>query len=178
MPAPLFGAGYASGEDQINFQVPYETPTGPGAAQVQIFNNGDLIATVQADSYTEDPGIFMYDGNYAVAEHGDDGSLIGPNSPAQPGEVIVLYVTGLGPLTIDLADGVGAPSNPLAYTQDPFQVEVNGEGCAVQFSGLGPGFVGLYQINLVLPSDLPPGNLNVQIFSTYSNSGTAVLPVD
>jgi uncharacterized protein (TIGR03437 family) len=60
---------------------------------------------------------------------------------------------------------------------DPFQVVVQGEQCGVVYSGLAPGFVGLYQVNFVLPSDLPAGNLNVQIFSQYSNSGIAILPV-
>jgi uncharacterized protein (TIGR03437 family) len=47
----------------------------------------------------------------------------------------------------------------------------------VDFSGLAPGFVGLYQLNITLPTDLPQGNLNVQIVSPYASSGDAVLPV-
>lgn len=174
---PLFSVAYVNGQDQISFQVPYETATGQGAADVQIFNFGNLVAEITTDSYTEDPGIFMYQGQYAVAVRGQDNSLIGPDNPANPGEVIVLYTTGLGPLSANLTDGYGAPSNPLAYTVDPFQVVVNGEQCDVLFSGLGPGFVGLYQINFVLPGDLPAGNLDIQILSTYANSGIATIPV-
>lgn len=176
IPAPIYGVAYANGEDQISVQVPYEVAVGPGAAQVQVYNNGVLAASVVVDSFTEDPGIFMYNGNYAVAVHADY-TLIGPNNPAQPGEVIVLYTTGLGPLNQNLIDGLGAPYNPLAYTIDPFQVFVNGENCYVDFSGLAPGFVGLYQLNVTLPLDLPRGNLNVQIVSPYASSGDAVLPV-
>jgi uncharacterized protein (TIGR03437 family) len=60
---------------------------------------------------------------------------------------------------------------------DPFQVVVDGEQCQVLFSGLAPGFVGLYQINLRLPFDLGPGNLDIQILSPFANSGMATLPV-
>lgn len=174
--APIYGVAYANGEDQISVQVPYEVPVGPGVGQVQVYNNGVLEASVTVDSFTEDPGIFMYNGNYAVAVHADY-SLIGPNNPARPGEVIVLYTTGLGPLNQNLVDGLGAPYNPLADTLDPFQVFINGENCYVDFSGLAPGFVGLYQLNITLPNDLPQGNLNVQIVSPYASSGDAVLPV-
>ena len=109
--------------------------------------------------------------------HASDGKLIDPVDPAAPGETIILYVTALGPLSIDLPDGFGAPSDPLAYTIDPFDVLVGGEPCRVLFSGLGPGYVGLYQLNLVLPPDLPSGNLGIQVTSPYANSQAAVLPV-
>jgi adhesin/invasin len=175
--APLYGVALADDEDQISFQVPYETPVGLGVGVVEIFNDGVSVATIQTDSYTEDPGIFLYNGNYAIAEL-PDYSLIGTDNPASPGDTIVLYTTGLGPLTLDLVDGYGSPTTPpFAETVDPFQVVVQGEQCGVVYSGLAPGFVGLYQVNFVLPSDLPAGNLNVQIFSQYSNSGIAILPV-
>ncbi len=179
-PAPIFSIAYSAADqqDQISFQVPYRTETGPNAAEVQVFNFGQQVADIITDSFTEDPGIFAYGaGNYAVALAASDYSLIGPKNPAIPGEVLTLYTTGLGRLTLDLRDGYGAPSNPLAYTVDAFDVVVNGEKCAILFSGLGPGFVGLYQINIRLPQDLPNGNLDVQILSSYGNSQIATLPV-
>ncbi len=176
--APIFSVAYANGEDQISVQVPYETATGPSAAEVQVYNNGNLVADFLTDSYVEDPGIFLYGNNYAVAVNAADYSLIGPNNPAYPGEIITLYTTGLGPLTLNLQDGVGAPYNPLAYTQDPFQVLIAGQQANVLFSGLAPGFVGLYQLNIQLPNNLPAGNLDLQIYTSYANSGIATLPVN
>jgi uncharacterized protein (TIGR03437 family) len=177
--APILTVAYNGSEDQINFQVPFATPTGPGAVQLEIFNNGISLATIIADSFLEDPGIFYYvlDSNYAIAVRASDFTLIGPNDPASPGEVLTLFTTGLGPVSVDVPDGAPAPLDPLAYTLDPFQVLVNGEPCDVLFSGLAPGFVGLYQLNLVLPSDLPSGNLDLQITSTYASSNIATLPV-
>jgi len=176
IPAPLFSVAFVDGQDQISFQVPYAAPVGSGAAEVQVFDGNFQTADIIADSFTEDPGIFVYNGNYAVAVNSTDGSLIGPNNPAIPGEIVVLYTTGLGPLTLNLRDGYGAPSSPLAYTADPVSVIVDGENCTVYFSGLAPGFVGLYQVNFRLPTDLPPGNLDIQIQTPFVNSAMATLP--
>ena len=175
--APIYSVAFNNGEDQISFQVPYATPTGPDAAQVEVFDHGDQTANIVTDSFTEDPGIFAYNGNYALAVHPSDGTLVGPSVPALPGEVVVLYVTALGPLSLALADGYPAPSNPLAYTTDPFDVLVNGELCEVLCSGLAPGFVGLYQINFRVPGDAAFGNLDLQIRSPFASSRIAVLPV-
>jgi uncharacterized protein (TIGR03437 family) len=103
--------------------------------------------------------------------------LIGPDNPTFRGEVLVLYTTGLGPLTLNLADGVGAPLDPLAWTADPLEVLVDREQCVVYFSGLAPGFVGLYQINFKVPLDAAHGNLDLQIQSPYVSSGIVTLPV-
>src|SRR6202022_1754754 len=137
-----------------------------------VFDQGFQTAAILADSFTEDPGIFVYNGSYAVAT-ATDGSLIGPNNPAIPGEVLVLYTTGLGPVTLNLPDGVRAPFNRLAYTIEPVDVFVFNERCEVLFSGLAPGFVGLYQVNFRLPTDVPRGNLDIQIETPYANSRVA-----
>lgn len=176
--APILSVAYdGNSEDQISIQIPINTPTGSGAVELEVFNNGISVVTIVADSFLEDPGIFFYDSNFAVAVRASDYTLIGPDDPASPGEVLTLYATGLGPVTVDVPDGVPAPSSPLAYTQEPFQVLVDNEICDVLFSGLAPGFVGLYQINFVLPTDLPSGNLDLQITSPSASSNIATLPV-
>ena len=176
--APIFSVAYANGEDQISFQVPYETPVGPGAGFVRVLDHGFETARLSVDSFTEDPGIFVYQGQYAVALSGTDYSLIGPGNPTFPGEILLLYTTGLGPLSLNLTDGYGAPSNPLAYTVQPLQVVLDGENCRVFFSGLAPGFVGLYQVNFVVPNDARSGNLNLRIQSPFATSTDATLPVE
>ncbi len=175
--APIYAIAYANGQDQISVQVPYDTPVGPKAARVEVLDYGSTVGSALVDSYDQDPGIFVYQGDYAVALRYPDYSLIGPDNRAARGDVLILYTTGLGPLSLILQDGYGAPGSPPATTMDPFQVLVAGRPCRVLFSGLGPGYVGLYQINLQLPSDLPAGDLDIQILSQYSNSQIATLPV-
>ncbi len=175
--APIYGIAYANGQDQISIQVPYEAPTGPSAAEIQVLDFGTVVADFVTDSFTEDPGIFTYDSGLAIAE-ASDYSLIGTDNPANPGEALVLYVTGLGPLNADLVDGYGSPTSPpFAETLDPFQVVLDNEDCSVFFSGLAPGFVGLYQINFYVPQDAASGNLEISIHDAYANSASALLPV-
>ncbi len=176
--APIYGIAYSGGQDQISVQVPYEAPTGPDAAEIQVYDEGTLVADFFTDSFTEDPGLFTYGDGLAIAEAADY-SLIGPDNPANPGEALVLYVTGLGPLDDpNLVDGYGAPSSePFARTVDPFQVVVDNENCQVFFSGLAPGFVGLYQINFYVPQDAAAGDLPIYIQDAYANSAVAMLPV-
>ena len=177
IPAPLYSVVDVNGEDQISLQVPYEAPTGPLAAEIQVVDEGTVVADFFTDSFTEDPGVFAYDGNYAIAE-ASDYSLIGPGNPAIPGEPLILFVTGLGPLDMNLVDGYGSPTSPpFAETVDPFQVIVDNENCNVFFSGLAPGFVGLYQVNFYVPQDAASGNLPIFIQSPYATSNTAILPV-
>ena len=126
IPAPIYGIAFAGGQDQISIQVPYAAPTGPGAAEIQVVDEGTMVADFFTDSFTEDPGIFTYDGNFAIAE-ASDYSLIGPDNPANPGEPLVLYVTGLGPLNQDLVDGYGC-SDQSAACRDGRSVP----GCARQ----------------------------------------------
>ncbi len=194
VPAPLYTVAYTNGGDQINFQVPYETPVGlianNAGSVVDVYSNNVLVSSTLVDSYTEDPGIFIYVQNniqYAIAVHLPDYALVTPQDPAVANEYIVLYTTGLGPLTANVQDGFGAPSDPLAYTADPFTASIDGLSCGVPatpappcsvlFSGLAPGFVGLYQLNLQMPSSFSGPNVPVQIFTGYSNSGVAYLPV-
>lgn len=175
--APIYGIAYANGQDQISIQVPYETPVGPNAADIQVYNQGLIVADFASDSFTEDPGIFTYDNGLAIAQ-ASDYSLIGRDNPAIPGEPLVLYVTGLGPLDQNLPDGYGAPTNPLANTIDPFRVILDNEDCTVFFSGLTPGLVGVYQINFYVPKDAASGNLQIYIQDAYTNSAVATLPVE
>ena len=64
LPAPIYGVAHAGGEDQISIQVPYEAPTGTGAAEIQVLDYGMIVPDFFTDSVTEDPGIFTYDGNF------------------------------------------------------------------------------------------------------------------
>lgn len=178
--APIFSISYANGQDQISFAIPWQTQTGLGAAEVKVFDYGNLVADVIVDSYTDDPGIFAYEKygtQYAVALHSSDYALITPEDAAYRGEIIILYTTGLGPVDQFIQNGYGAPAKPLANTLDKFHVRIAGEDARVYFSGLAPGFVGLYQINMELPGDLPAGDLSLKIFSDYADSQTVYLPV-
>jgi uncharacterized protein (TIGR03437 family) len=154
-PAPLFFVS----STQINIQIPYETPVGtPVPVVVSLNGTQSTPVNVTAQSYA--PGVFTYQRTTSatdpVIEHAD-GSLVTPASPAQPGEVLVIWATGAGKLNNTPADGAGAPSAPPSTTVDAPSVTIGTAAAAVQFSGLAPGFVGLLQINVQVPTTLPSG---------------------
>src|SRR5262245_54174304 len=97
--APIFAVTNTNGQSQINFQVPWETDTGPDAAEIEVLDFGDTVARIQTESFTADPGIFTTEG-YALAVRAADWSLIRPGDAARPGAAIIIYATGLGPVSL------------------------------------------------------------------------------
>jgi uncharacterized protein (TIGR03437 family) len=155
--APLF---YVS-PGQINFQTPFETAA--GVAGVTVERGGVPSATVGAAVLADSPGIFTYQRTAEIADpvvvHAD-GAVVSPQNPARPGEVVVIYATGIGSLTNPPATGEGAPAEPLAVSAVEAGVMVGNLTAEVLFAGLTPGYVGLLQINVQLPDVLPAGNVH------------------
>jgi uncharacterized protein (TIGR03437 family) len=94
--------------------------------------------------------------------------------PASPGEVMLIYCTGLGAVSSTPADGA-AGSGQTTIAQPT--VTIGGQKGTVQFSGLAPGFVGLNQVNVQLPASLQSGNQAVVIEIGGASSNSVLLPV-
>ena len=73
------------------------------------------------------------------------------------GDILTIYLTGLGAVNPPVPDGVAAPLSPLSTTAVIPSVEIGGAGAPVLFSGLVPGYVGLYVLNVSVPSSTPQG---------------------
>jgi len=126
-----------------------------------------FVSVVPATQFAEvAPAIFTHaldDGiNRAVVQN-TAGTLNGPAgsnaTPANLGEVQVLWVNALGPTTQTVPDGEPAPGPPsLAETMRPVGVYVNGTRQSVQFSGMAPGLSGVYQVNFLLSPVTPVMN--------------------
>ena len=89
--------------------------------------------------------------------------LVSVTAPAAGGEVLEIFATGLGPVSNTQADGVATPVNTLSSDQIIPRVIISGVDAKVLFAGLAPGFVGLYQMNVVVPSNLASGPATVVI---------------
>ncbi|MBZ5595662.1 MAG: hypothetical protein LAP39_25770 [Acidobacteriia bacterium] len=76
---------------------------------------------------------------------------------SKAGDVIVVYCAGLGTVTAPVASGAAAPADPLSRTVTPV-VTIGGLPAQVMFSGLTPGYAGLYQVNAVVPAGVTPGD--------------------
>ncbi len=174
--APIFAVDNVGGQQQINFQVPYEI-AGLPSATVQVIDNGVSGNTITAPVLGVQPGIFTFTAGsivYGAILHADF-SLANTSSPAVAGETVLIYCTGLGVVTSAPADGAAA-SGAANTTLTP-TVSIGGSPAAVSYAGLAPGYVGLYQVNAAIPSGLASGNQPVVITSNGVSSPAAMLPI-
>ena len=73
--------------------------------------------------------------------------------------VITAYVTGLGAVSPAVPTGSPAPLDVLSYAQATVTATLGGVPApSVQFAGLAPGFIGLGQVNILVPQDAPKGD--------------------
>ena len=163
------------GQEQISFQVPFEA-TG-ATAEITVENNGSRSNIVSVPLRDAAPGIFLVDGAHGAFLHADF-TLVTAARPAARGEVLLAFLTGLGSVNPPVATGSPAPGQePLARTAAVTTVTVGNQSAAVSFSGLAPGFIGLYQVNFQVPALTPAGNVDVVAATAGANSNTAKLEV-
>ena len=88
-------------------------------------------------------------------------TLITPSNPAVKGETVLIYATGPGPVNSSPGTGNPASTKTLSPTQFPVSVTFGSVNAHVAFSGLAPTFVGLYQINAIVPAATGSGSLDL-----------------
>jgi uncharacterized protein (TIGR03437 family) len=100
--------------------------------------------------------LFQLDAQNAVTTR-DDGSAITPDKPVNPGDDVILYVTGLGqtmpPIQYCELPTKAAPLKQLADLKVALDGIVVDAG-NITYAGIAPGFAGLYQVNLQLPASI------------------------
>ena len=158
IPAALF---FVSGT-QINAQVPFELVSGAGVASVQVTRGGETSVIQPVSVAAVSPGIFTQNqqgtGAGAIL-HAADFQPVTESNPAQTGEFLLIFCTGLGPVLPEVPSGNVAPgTEPLARTVSPPLVNIGGIPAEVVYSGLAPGFVWLYQVNVEVPVGASPPN--------------------
>jgi beta-glucosidase len=157
--APLF---YVSG-GQVNIQIPWEL-AGRSQAALTVTANGQTSAPRTASLAQYAPAIFNINGRGVI----QDASfrLIDPSNPAAAGRTtIVIYCTGLGPVTNQPPSGAAGLAIPLSETPTTPAVTVGGVPAKVDFSGLVPGLVGVYQVNAATPVGAPAGDATPVVIS-------------
>jgi uncharacterized protein (TIGR03437 family) len=184
--APTYG--------QINFQVPSATPLGTNVIAVQNASTGELLAGGTFSVGAPGPGLFAQNGGgsgLGSILNGDGVTVNSATNPATPGSVVSLYGTGPGAVSPPVPDGQPAPSSPLSYAVTSYgssaqSCEAPSTTCVifndsifgtVQFSGLAPGFVGLWQINVQIPASLPAGEVAVKVTVGGVSSNTVAIVI-
>jgi uncharacterized protein (TIGR03437 family) len=144
---------------QINFVAPADSNLGP--VSVQVTHNGVTSNTVTAQLQSLAPACFLFAGKYAAATHVNfspaaSSSLFSTATPAKPGEAIILWGTGFGPTSPQ--DNIGQLTNDDPAVTTPPMVTVGGVQAQVLGAVRSPGFAGLYQIAIQVPSSLSDGD--------------------
>ena len=173
---------------QVNAQVPWNLVPGNTSLSVGVMvtMNGISSAPAQVMVGPFSPGIFTAGppAFRAIAQN-QDGMLAQPpgsipgltTHPVKVGDALVIYVTGLGPVDNPPPDGVVPPSGTLVNTLTKPTVMVGGMTAQVLFSGLQPQFVGVNQINIVIPPTAPTGDaipLTIQMGGITSPSNVTI----
>jgi uncharacterized protein (TIGR03437 family) len=162
---------------QLNVQVPYTVPVN---TQYQLtVQHGNTLSVPQSLVVAEaQPGIFTVNqqgtGQGSIVKS-DQATLAQPGTPASIGETVVIYCTGLGAVTPAVKEGVAAPlTPPLSTTVNAVTVTIGGKVAQVLFSGLTPGYAGLYQVNAVVPSGITTGDTVPVVLSVAGQDSPAV----
>jgi uncharacterized protein (TIGR03437 family) len=141
---------------QINFLVPASFQ--PTASNVQVVRDGTSGPLIPVRIAASAPALFQMDAQNAIATR-PDGSLLTPAAPATPGGIVILYGTGLGQ-TVPAAVFGQIPREAAQVKQiAAFQIILDGipvDATNILYAGLAPGFAGLYQINLRIPTGTGP----------------------
>ena len=177
-PVPLLFAS----ENQMNLQFPVESPSGQQRIAIRTADTDELVAGAPIVVTPTQPGLFTrsQNGQGPALALNQDGSLNATDNPTLTGNVLQLFGTGQGPTNPVVASGEPAPAGPLAVTvavpqteavecasiQSSLCVAVGSKLAEVLFSGLAPGFVGLWQLNIRIPSgeDVLTGEVPLTVF--------------
>ncbi|MGO9128249.1 MAG: CotH kinase family protein [Bryobacteraceae bacterium] len=153
-------------DGQIELQIPWDLPA--GGASVVVSVGGEMSNTLAICIQATMPTILSI-------VHQSDGNPVSNAEPAVAGEILVAYMAGLGDVNTGLSFGTAAPASPLVLTAVTPQVTLGGMPAYVISSGLSPGFVGLYQVTVVLPATLPQGGLaNLTVTAGSSATSTSL----
>lgn len=127
-------------------------------------NNGSASATFVSVPATYGSAFFTWPGGQAVATRQDysyavkSGTFTTATIAAKPGDVVILWGTGFGPTTPGTLEGLVVPNDRTYSTTTAPTVTVNGVAATVYGAALTPGFAGLYQVAIQVPSSVGSGD--------------------
>jgi uncharacterized protein (TIGR03437 family) len=158
---------------QINVQAP--TDGAFGSVNVVVTNNGHSSAPATAQLQAAAPAFFMASGSSVSASVLPGYTPVTAGVPAMPGDLVVLWGTGFGPTNPPTAAGTIVTGAPVTATLPV--VTVGGMQVPVVSAVLTAGSVGLYQITIQLPANVPTGAVALQasVGGTSTQSGVTLL---
>jgi uncharacterized protein (TIGR03437 family) len=164
---------------QVNVQIPWEFQ-GQSSVRMTVWVSylNSAVYTVPLATYS--PGIFEFSdsGHLLAAATDANGVVFTQANPAKRGQTIVLYANGMGPVDHQPPSGEPTPLPPPLANTSPATVKIGNSAAHVDFSGMSPGWVGLYQLNVVVPQDAATGLQPIVVSIGGVDSKASVLPVE
>jgi len=159
---------------QINGQMPIDIPTGQPVS-LTVLSGGVSSNSITIVVPAAAPGIFTANGTQAIVQN-QNGSINSSTTPARPGDVLVAYLTGGGAVnSSSWTTGAASPAEPASVTA-AYTLTVGNQPAQVEYLGLTPGFVGLYQADFTLPM-LSPGEYPIVVTVDGNASNAAMVEV-
>ena len=160
---------------QINAQMPFEAI---GNVTMVLHTPGGVSDNYNTVILPGAPSVFLSgtagpDTNIPTIIRASNGLLTTPSNPVHRDDALVIYLTGLGQTLPAVATGLPGPSNPLAQALTMPQVTLGGTNLPVLYAGLAPGEVGVYQINVKVPSSVPLG-MSIPLQINQAEQSTSV----
>jgi uncharacterized protein (TIGR03437 family) len=169
---------------QVNVQVPDGIGTGPVPVVVTSGGTSSDAQNVTASDML--PGLLApasfktNSGQYVVAQlpdntyAGNPAEIAGTSRPVKPGEIIVLYGIGFGPVTPSIAAGsIAGSSNQVTNNLVIRFGQI--QATDIRYKGLSPNYVGLYQFNVVVPANVPDGDQTLDVSVGGVSTGQTLL---
>ncbi|MBS1824992.1 MAG: hypothetical protein JST93_06700 [Acidobacteria bacterium] len=166
---------------QINGQLPFQVD---GSVQMVLRTPGGVSDNFNLTILPGAPGVFRNgtagsQRDLPALYRANNGLLVTDSNPVHRGDTITIYLTGLGRTSPSVEAGVPAPSDPLASVLIAPAVTIGGVALPVDFAGLVPSTIGVYQINARVPFHTPIGlDQTLTVTSGSSTTSLAVRVVD
>lgn len=169
---------------QVNALLASTTPTGTQPLQVTTPNGASdpysITVNMTSPQFLAPPAFKVNGKQYVAALFPDNVTFVAPagavsgatTRPAKAGDTVVLYGVGFG--TVAPYVGAGEIAKQLASLTAPLEIQIGGVTAGVEYAGVAPGYVGLYQINVVVPN-VPAGDAVPVTFSLGITKGTQTL---
>jgi uncharacterized protein (TIGR03437 family) len=162
---------------QINAQLPFNID---GNSQMVLRTPGGVSDNMNFNILLTAPSVFRASApaaDSASVYRAANNALVSDSNPVQAGDALIIYATGLGRTSPAVETGAAAPSNPLAAAMVQPDVALDGVPLAVDYAGLTPGGVGVYQINVRVPGNINPGSSVPLTIQQGGGSTTVTLQV-
>jgi uncharacterized protein (TIGR03437 family) len=159
---------------QVNAQLPNNVG---GTASLTIHTPGGVSDSFNFNVSTAAPSVFLSGSagpmsGLATIVRADNNQLVTPTNPIHQKDTVVIYLTGMGATFPQVDAGLAAPMSPLSVVTNAPSVTLGGTALQVQWAGLVPGEVGVYQINAYVPFGTPQGNSIPMVISQGDSSTT------